>query len=561
MEIVYDEATLRRPTSPGPPRSAAEHPVLVDRFLDDAVEIDVDALYDGERALPRRRDGAHRGGRHPLRRLGLRAAADHAGRDATSPRSGGHRELAARIGVRGLLNVQYALKDGDAVRAGGQPAGRRDRAVRVQGDRGAAGQGGRPDRARRHHRAAARRGPAAGAPATAATCPPDAPIAVKEAVLPFHRFRTADGHGVDTVLGPGDEVHRRGDGLRRRRSAPRSPSPRRPPTARCRPTGTVFVSVANRDKRAAIFPVKRLADLGFRDPGHRGHRAGAAPQRGAGRGGRQVLRRAAATIVERILAGEVDLVLNTPFGSPGNSGPRLDGYEIRTAAVAAGHPVPDHGAGAAAAVQGIEALLAATSACARCRSCTPAAGAGPVTVGSSVQEEPVDASAGGPVQVPRRDAGRAAGSATTREFTVVAPGVAERFRPGQFVARRGRRSGLSMLLRRSFALYRVTPGRRVRRHRPVRRRACTAAAPSGWPRSRPGDRLDLVGPLGRPFRLPAAPTRLRAGRRRVRHRRRCSRWPSGCGPGLPGRVHPRRRAPPDRLFGELEAKRLPARSR
>ena len=46
-----------------------EHPVLVDRFLDDAVEIDVDALYDGDGALPRRRHGAHRGGRHPLRRL------------------------------------------------------------------------------------------------------------------------------------------------------------------------------------------------------------------------------------------------------------------------------------------------------------------------------------------------------------------------------------------------------------------------------------------------------------------------------------------------------------
>ena len=64
------------------------HPVLVDRFIDDAVEIDVDALYDGDGALPRRRDGAHRGGRHPLRRLLLRAAADHPrrGRDRPDPR-------------------------------------------------------------------------------------------------------------------------------------------------------------------------------------------------------------------------------------------------------------------------------------------------------------------------------------------------------------------------------------------------------------------------------------------------------------------------------------------
>ena len=77
MEIVYDDDMLRdyigRATQVSP-----EHPVLVDRFLDDAVEIDVDALYDGDGALPRRRHGAHRGGRHPLRRLGLRAAADDA---------------------------------------------------------------------------------------------------------------------------------------------------------------------------------------------------------------------------------------------------------------------------------------------------------------------------------------------------------------------------------------------------------------------------------------------------------------------------------------------------
>ena len=76
MEIVYDDEALEgyidRATAISP-----EHPVLVDRFIDDAVEIDVDALFDGARAVPRRRDGAHRGGRHPLRRLGVRAAADH----------------------------------------------------------------------------------------------------------------------------------------------------------------------------------------------------------------------------------------------------------------------------------------------------------------------------------------------------------------------------------------------------------------------------------------------------------------------------------------------------
>jgi carbamoyl-phosphate synthase large subunit len=62
-------------------------------------------------------------------------------------------------------------------------------------------------------------------------------------------------------------------------------------------------------------------------------------------------------IVEKILGGEVDLVLNTPWGSPGNSGPRVDGYEIRTAAVSVGIPCLTTVQAAAAAVQGIEELI------------------------------------------------------------------------------------------------------------------------------------------------------------------------------------------------------------
>jgi len=119
--------------------------------------------------------------------------------------------------------------------------------------------------------------------------------------------------------------------------------------------GTVFVSLANRDKRNAVFPIKRLADLGFRVL--------------ATSGTAQVLRRngvacevvgkfsdGPGNVVERILAGDVDIVVNTPFGSPGNSGPRLDGYEIRTAAVSAGIPCITTVQGMAAAVQGVEAL-------------------------------------------------------------------------------------------------------------------------------------------------------------------------------------------------------------
>src|SRR5262249_28978376 len=124
--------------------------------------------------------------------------------------------------------------------------------------------------------------------------------------------------------------------------------------------GRAFVSVANRDKRSMIFPVKRLADLGF--------------EIWATRGTGEVLRRngVRATIVRkhsdgvgpdgepdivaRILDGQVDLIVNTPFGSPGQSGPRLDGYEIRTAAVRRGIPCVTTVQGLAAAVQGIEAI-------------------------------------------------------------------------------------------------------------------------------------------------------------------------------------------------------------
>ena len=103
------------------------------------------------------------------------------------------------------------------------------------------------------------------------TLPLDAPIAVKEAVLPFGRFRDAQGRGVDTVLGPEmrstgevmgiDEVF--GTAYAKSQAAAYGALPVK---------GRAFVSVANRDKRSMIFPVKRLADLGLRDLGHRGNR-------------------------------------------------------------------------------------------------------------------------------------------------------------------------------------------------------------------------------------------------------------------------------------------------
>jgi carbamoyl-phosphate synthase large subunit len=185
-----------------------------------------------------------------------------------------------------------------------------------------------------------------------ATLPPDAPVAVKEAVMPFHRFRRPDGSGVDSLLGP--EMRSTGEvmGI----DAAFGPAFAKSQTASygSLPTsGTVFVSVANADKRSMVFPTKRLADLGFRVV--------------ATEGTAEMLRRNGMTvevvrkhfegpgnIVEKIRAGEIDLVINTPYGQ---SGPRIDGYEIRTAAIGADIPCITTVAGAAAAIQGIEAVI------------------------------------------------------------------------------------------------------------------------------------------------------------------------------------------------------------
>jgi carbamoyl-phosphate synthase large subunit len=189
------------------------------------------------------------------------------------------------------------------------------------------------------------------------TLPADSPIAVKEAVLPFNRFRTEDGQFVDTVLGP--EMKSTGEvmgfdadfGKAFAKAQAGSFGPL--PTA-----GKVFVSIANRDKRTMIFPARVLADYGFEILATKGTaevlRRNGIPStvvrkhsEGSGPDGEP-------TTVQLILAGKVDLIVNTPNGSA--SGARADGYEIRSAAVLSGTPCITTVQGLAAAVQGIAAL-------------------------------------------------------------------------------------------------------------------------------------------------------------------------------------------------------------
>ena len=179
--------------------------------------------------------------------------------------------------------------------------------------------------------------------------------------MPFNRFRSPDGRNVDTVLGP--EMRSTGEvmgydtdfgaAFAKSQSAAFGGLPVR---------GRAFVSVANRDKRHMIFPIKRLADLGFeilategtaRVLRRNGVPATVVRKHSAGRGPDGELDH-----VGRILAGEVDLVINTPHGTTSGGSPRLDGYEIRTACVATNIPCITTVQGLGATVQGIEALRA-----------------------------------------------------------------------------------------------------------------------------------------------------------------------------------------------------------
>ena len=214
MEIVYDDATLEAYVSRAT-EASPEHPVLIDRFLDDAIEIDVDALFDGEEL--------YLGGvMEHIEEAGIHSG-DSAcalppitlGRGDIDADPGLHRgDRARRGGARAAQRPVRAGRRG-AVRAGGQPAGVAHGAVRVQGHRGAAGQGGGPDHARRDRRRQLRAEGMLPAAGDGGTLPLDAPIAVKEAVLPFGRFRDAQGRGRGHRPRPGDALHRRGDGHRR----------------------------------------------------------------------------------------------------------------------------------------------------------------------------------------------------------------------------------------------------------------------------------------------------------------------------------------------------------
>jgi carbamoyl-phosphate synthase large subunit len=365
MEIVYGDEALAgyidRATQVSP-----EHPVLVDRFIDDAVEIDVDAIFDGtDLFLGGVMEHIEEAGIHSgdsscaLPPITLGASEIQRIREATE-------SIARGVGVRGLLNIQYALGADILYVLEANP--RASRTVPFVSKATSTPLAKAAARVMLGESIASLRElgvlPAEG---DGGTLPVDHPIAVKEAVMPFNRFRTPDGQQVDTVLGP--EMKSTGEvmgldanfgkAFAKSQAAAFGSLPLPENDGR---RGRIFVSMANRDKRTMIFPIKVLADMGFEILATQGTaealwRNGVEATvvrkhfEGTGPDGEQ-------TTVQLILAGDIDLVVNTPHGASGGGGEaRLDGYEIRTAAVMANIPCITTVQGLGAAVQGIEALI------------------------------------------------------------------------------------------------------------------------------------------------------------------------------------------------------------
>ena len=333
MEIIYDTASLRDyfVRTAGEVIVAPGMPLLVDRFLDDAVEIDVDALYDGTELYiggvmeHLEEAGIHSGDSSctlPPVSLG-RSEIDRV-REATLA-------IAEGVGVRGLLNVQFAISAGVLYVIEANPRASRtvpfvSKALGIPLAKAAARimVGASIDELRSEGLLPVIDG---------SRVPLDSPVSVKEAVLPFKRFRTKDGQTVDSVLGP--EMRSTGEVMGIDRDFPRAFAKSQEAAYGGMPlSGTVFISVADSDKRAVILPAHRLQELGFTLVATEGTaeilaRNGIAVE---------VVNKFSETqesgernIVDLINAGEIDIVVNTPSGRSA----RADGYEIRAAAVTA----------------------------------------------------------------------------------------------------------------------------------------------------------------------------------------------------------------------------------
>jgi carbamoyl-phosphate synthase large subunit len=332
MEIVHEPGGLARYMN-NAVRVSGGNPVLIDRYLEDAIEVDVDALADGT-------DVHIAGIMEHIEEAGI-----HSGDSACSlppyslPQSviadieHQSAQLANALGVVGLMNVQFAVKDGIVYVLEVNPRASRTvpfvaKATGVPIAKIAA-------RIMAGEKLSAFNLARAGKPR----------VAVKEAVFPFARFP-----GVDLILGP--EMKSTGEVMGLDADFGRAFAKSQLGSGTTLPlSGTVFVSVRNRDKPGMVEPCRRLAEMGFRLV--------------ATRGTADVLRQAGLTvetvnkvlegrphIVDRMLSGDVQLVFNTTEGAQA----KTDSFSLRRTALMNAIPYYTTTAGSRAAVQAIAAL-------------------------------------------------------------------------------------------------------------------------------------------------------------------------------------------------------------
>jgi carbamoyl-phosphate synthase large subunit len=351
MEIVYDDDALSsfisRATDITP-----DHPVLVDRFLDSAIEIDVDALYDGyELFLGGVMEHIEEAGIHSgdsacvLPAMTISLSQLQAIREATL-------KIAEGVGVRGLINIQFALAADQLYVLEANPRASRtvpfvSKATGVPLAKAAARISVGESIAQLREDGTL--------PATGDGIAKG--ISVKEAVLPWNRFRRSDGRGVDAVLGP--EMRSTGEVMGISSTFGASYAKSQISAFGSLPkSGSIFISLADKDKESGLSPAKSLAALGFRLFATSGtadflasHDVMTARVRKASEGSGPYGEK---TIVELLNGGEIDLVINTPVGR----GTRADGWAIRTAAIQRSIPCITTTAGFSAAVEGIKVLQA-----------------------------------------------------------------------------------------------------------------------------------------------------------------------------------------------------------
>jgi carbamoyl-phosphate synthase large subunit len=334
MEIVYDEESLMgfmgRAIEASP-----EYPILIDKFLEDAIEIDVDAVADGERCVIA-------GIMEHIEEAGI-----HSGDSAcvippfslTDELIEGIKAntsaLAEELNVVGLMNIQYAIKNDVIYILEVNPRASRtvpfvSKATGISWAKIAAklmvgntlsGLGVTREVEIDH-------------------------IAVKEAVLPFKRF-----YGVDTVLGP--EMKSTGEVMGIDADFGMAFAKSQMAAGQTLPLeGTVFISVMNKDKRHVVFIAKKLVDLGFHIVATMGT-AKVLAKNGIPVKTVHKVNEGRPHIIDLIKNGEVHLIINTPSGKK----PKADEVSIRSEAVIHDIPCITTISGASAAVNGIESMI------------------------------------------------------------------------------------------------------------------------------------------------------------------------------------------------------------